>query len=154
MPKIVVDSDHAPDGFKTLSIGNAELDFSSGEVETTDPVVLSNAQSHPWLKVQHSEEESYRAPEREPFVRPEDDALSVENSVAFDEDKIRETEEAKAEAEADRVAIDAGKDQEKEERIHGVATTLAAAEADAADNEPAPEPRDDTTLFDTPEDNV
>jgi hypothetical protein len=53
----IVPNDSAPADFHHLSLANAELDFSSGPVESDDPVTISNAEAHPWVFVEYPEAE-------------------------------------------------------------------------------------------------
>lgn len=129
MAKIVLSAD-APDEAKDFSLGNDEI---SVPYETDDPVVIANARTHPWLEVEvpTTKEKVYTL---EPSVDPTKDPLAAENpanAVAFDQDAVAKFEASKAEA-IEPVAVEAGADQDKKESAGGVATTVAAAEADAS----------------------
>lgn len=130
MAKIVLSAD-APDDAKTFSLGNDVFDVPT---ESTDPVLLANAASHPWLEVE-ANEEAAEARYRETGVDPEKDPLSASNpaaALAFDPDAIKAVEDAK-ETEIEPVAIDAGKDQDRKGRAkQPVASTIAAADADVS----------------------
>lgn len=130
MAKIVLSAD-APDDAKTFSLGNDVIDVPT---ESTDPVLLANATSHPWLEVEAPAD----APEpryRETGVDPTKDPLSAENPdsrLPFDADAIKAVEDAKL-TELEPVALDAGADQDKKGRARQpVATTVAAADADVS----------------------
>lgn len=134
MAKILL-SDRAPSGEAvTFSLAGTELFQLSGSESftTEDGVAIRAAESHPWLKVERDPESVVGGSYFEQ-VAPADDALSAQNSVAFDVDKIRETEEAKREDLGQPVAIQAGLKQDKPVVTGGVAETLAA---DKNDEEP------------------
>lgn len=130
MAKIVL-APEAPDDLNSVSLANEVIE--EFPFETTDPTVLGNATSHPFLDVEY-DTEGAEARYRESNVDPETDPLSATNPdslIPFDEAAIKEVEDAKA-AEFAPVAIESGKDQDKKVVEGGVATTVAAAEADAS----------------------
>ncbi|MBA3240086.1 MAG: hypothetical protein H0T60_02575 [Acidobacteria bacterium] len=129
MAKIVL-SDKAPEGVKLFSLANAELDLSK-TVQTTDPVVVANANSHPWLEVEPEAAEEYGGGYVERQLDPKDDFLSSANSIAFNPEEIKKIEESKFHAESAPTAIEAGKDQDKKIVTGGVAETIAADQVQA-----------------------
>lgn len=127
MPKIVL-SDAAPEGDLRFSLANAEIEKLP--YETSDPVVVANAESHPWLTVEYEKVEEL-ADQSDPFpqTKPEDDVLGAANSVANDPDAVRAEIERRKAGASDPVAIDAGLDQSDV-----VVTASGVAETVAADN--------------------
>lgn len=122
MAKIVL-SDEAPQGEAvTFSLGNAEP-FQAPH-ETDDQVLIASAAVHPWLEVERDAEEEFAVEAPEQHIKPADDALSAQNSVAFDPDEVAKAREEAAEV--NPVAIDAGLDQSEPVETGGVAETLAA----------------------------
>lgn len=131
MAQIVL-SDKAPDEAVTFSLGNAEP--FEAPYETDDQSVIAGAEAHPWLTVEVDPEAVDKVEAPEQHVSPEDDALSAQNSVAFDPDEVAKAREEAAEI--NPVAIDAGLDQDEVvESPGGVAKTLAADDADDNDGE-------------------
>jgi hypothetical protein len=135
MAKIVL-SDDAPNEAIHFSLAQVEFDLGGksdkGAFETSDPVVLADAAAHPWLSVERDAEDVYQ-PSAPSFLRPEDDVLSAVNSVAFDPEAIRAVEEGKIAADQNRLAIDAGLDQNKP--VSTDTPTFSVAETLAADDD-------------------
>lgn len=126
----------------TYILPTATFDLAEGgSFETDDRTVLADAEAHPWLTVTYPELEELDFQRPEKAVPYDEDYLSAAHSVAFDADEIRKVEEAKYEAEASRLAVDAGLDQGDEEHVGEVGVTLAADD------------RSDETLSQAPEDN-
>jgi hypothetical protein len=126
MAKIVA-SDAAPEGKFRISLANEEIDKLP--YESDDAVVLANAEAHPWLAVERPEVEELGVVAGDLQLRPEDDALSAQNSVAFDADAVKAALPTREDS--DPVAIDAGLDQSKSvETDSGVDLTVAAAADD------------------------
>lgn len=150
MAKIVLDTDTAPSDAKHFSLANANFDVP---YETDDPVVLSNAEAHPWLRVER-EVVLIEGTFRDNQVRPEDDPLSAFNSVANDPDAVRaEAERRAAEFEGRTpLAVDAGLDQDKAVTVgegdNEVAVTLEADDTDSTDSAPKRGRRSNSTQKD------
>jgi hypothetical protein len=129
MAKIVA-SDEAPKGKVRFSLANEEIEKLP--YKTDDREVLANAEAHPWLSVEYDKAEDLSALAGDLQLRPEDDVLSAQNSVAFDPKAIKDA--LNQEAASDPVAIDAGLDQTKSvETDSGVDLTVAAAEETSPD---------------------
>lgn len=103
---------------------------AGGSVESTDRKILTDAEAHPWLKVEYPETEKFDFQRPSHSVPYEDDALAALNSVAFDPEEIRKTEQAKVDAftGGHPLAVDAGLDQGDEETAGDISVTLAAEE--------------------------
>jgi hypothetical protein len=128
MAKIVHD-EAAPSEAVHYSFAGAEFDLEGAEAsfETSDPAVISNAEAHPWLRVEREEAELVRG-EYTGFLAPEDDALSAVNSVANDPEAVR-AELDRRDADFQPLAVEAGLDQDEEVIEGGVSVTLAADDA-------------------------
>lgn len=135
----IVLSDVAPKDASHFSLANANFDVP---FETDDPIVLANAEAHPWLKVERPEVEMLSGGFREVSVKPEDDALSAQNSVANDPDAVRAEQERRAaeEGTGTPLAVEAGLDQDKPQTVgegdNEVAVTLAADDSDDSAEKP------------------
>jgi hypothetical protein len=131
MAQIVL-NDTAPAEAIHFSLAQAEFDLGgksdAQSYDTTDPIVLANAQAHPWLTVEADEGVEYVSDDTSRQVAPEDDPMSAVNSVAFDLDEIRKVEDAKRAAYDQPLAVDAGLDQGEVVMTGPVAETLAADE--------------------------
>ena len=128
MAKIVL-NDVAPKDQKSFSLANANFEVP---YETTDPVVLANARSHPWLEVEEDAAKGVKAQFVDRQVKPEDDAHSAINSVANDPDAVRAALEERDDLTVVPLAVESGLDQDKR-KFEGrgddrVALTLAADE--------------------------
>jgi hypothetical protein len=123
-------SDVAPKDAKSFSLANTNFEVP---YETNDPVVLSNADAHPWLVVTR-EEVLIEGSFRDTQVKPEDDPLSLQNSVANDPDAVRAALEGD-EADVTPLAVQSGLDQDEPETAgegdSEVAVTLAADDTDS-----------------------
>lgn len=130
MAKIVL-SEEAPQGEAvTFSLGNESFE---APYETNNPVVLAGADAHPWLAVERDAEELDKVEAPEQHVKPEDDALSAQNSVAFDAEAVAAARAEAAEGVDNRLAVDPTLDQDDVVLSEGgIAKTLAAD--DAADD--------------------
>jgi DsbC/DsbD-like thiol-disulfide interchange protein len=142
----IITNEHAPKEEATYILPTATFDLAQGgSYETDDRRVLSDAEAHPWLEVE------YAAEETEVFERPsksvpyEDDYLSAANSKAFDLDEVRRTEEAKYGGDTNRLAVDAGLDQNEEvvSESGAFAYTLAGDDRDEATRTAEPADEDD-----------
>lgn len=100
-----------------------------GSYETTDRAVLGEANAHPWLDVVRDEGEKAVAHYRDDSVNPKDDALSAQNSVAFDKEKIAEALRSDEDADEGKLAVESGQKQTTRKSVGEVATTLAADDA-------------------------
>lgn len=122
----------APDEAVHFTLANDEFDLGgksdAQSYETDDLLVVAAAEVHPWLRVEREEGFQFESVDTG-VLRPEDDALSAVNSVAFDPEEIRKVEEAKAGAVVDRTALNAGLEQTEPVETGGVAETLAAVES-------------------------
>lgn len=127
----IVHSDGAPNEAVHYSLAGYEFDLGgdADAYDTTDSLVIANAQVHPWLRVEFEPEEVIGG-EVLQTLAPEDDVLSRVNSIANDPDAIREVELAKGRMLLNRTAIDAGLDQNEVVEIQAgpltIAETLAA----------------------------
>lgn len=95
MAKIVAAEEIPAEGDVTFTLAAGSFDLGADGYETDDRQLISEAAVHPWLNVEYDESEAPVAAFRPGTVPPEEDALSTQNSVAFDEDLV-----AKARAEA------------------------------------------------------
>lgn len=125
----IVHSDAAPSEAVHYSFAGIEFDLGGRKktFETDDDIVLSNAETHPWLKVER-EVVAFDTPAFHEGLRAEDDAFSAYNSVANKPEAIRATEQAKIDVAEGRVAIESGVPQTTTVETQGVAETLAADE--------------------------
>jgi hypothetical protein len=133
MAKIVL-SDIAPEGHTKFTLGADEVE---APFETNDPVLISNARSHPWLLVE-DEEGAAQPPSYVNTLSPSEDSLSAVNSIANDPDEVRKALEERGLTAVARTAIDANLDQNEVVELNGVALTVAAEE----DAEPVVEGRE------------
>ena len=116
-----------------LSAGKPFKVAPGGSYSTDDRAVLTEAEAHPWLKVEADASLAPEASYRPDSVAAKDDVLSAENDPSFDPKAI-ERDRAKV-LDTEPVAIDAGEDQGKVVETAGVAETLAAAdESDTNDD--------------------
>ena len=122
----IVHSDAAPSEKVRYSFAGVDFEIGgkSASFESNDPAVLSNAETHPWLKVERDAGEIVHG-EYRGFLDPKDDALSAVNSVANDPEAARAALPSN-EDEPQPAAIEAGRDQEKKAVVGGVSETLAA----------------------------
>lgn len=120
-------SDKAPATDLNFVLGNSDFELAQGATyETDDPATISSARSHPWLVVEDDVTDTVEYNTEDRQVKPEDDALSVQNSVAFDPEEIRKVEEDKRVVYGTPTAIDAGLDQNEAVYVGDVAVTVAA----------------------------
>lgn len=126
MPTKIQSSDLAPAETVHYDLAGVEFDLSGKKsFETDDVIVISNARSHPWLKVIDPEIEQVVGALVEQ-IKPEDDPFSLVNYHGNDPERIKADEAAKAEAAGHPVAIEAGTPQTELVVTGGVAETLAA----------------------------
>lgn len=137
----IVSSDLAPSEAVHYVLGNTEFDIggsgkgSSKSYETDDPVVLSDAEVHPWLAVEYDPVEQVAGAYVEQLA-PQNDHLSVLGETVHpnDPDAAQAAEEAKAEAVGDTLtAVEAGKPQTEAVTAGGQGDAPAVAETLAAD---------------------
>lgn len=123
----IVQSETAPSEAVRYSFAGAEFELEGGDAsfETDDPAVLSNAEAHPWLRVERDAEDVVKGEYRD-YLAPEDDALSAVNSKANDPDAARAALPSAQDDADDRTAVEAGRDQGEEVSVAGIAETLAA----------------------------
>jgi hypothetical protein len=101
---------------------------SGGTYETDDRDALAAAMDHPWLTVEYPAADEAAFTRVSGSVPPQEDRLSSlfkDGSDAFNADKVRETELAKADELVQPVALDSGQDQSEVLVEGGVAETLA-----------------------------
>lgn len=117
---------------------------ADGSYETTDRDALAQAEAHPWLSVEYEavEEAAYTRLSRS--VPPSEDPFSAsytgpDANAAFDPERVRAAEEAKAADAVQPIAVQAGLDQSEDVVEGGVAETLSV---DRAAEEVAPVPVD------------
>ena len=125
MAKIVT-NELAPKDAKTFSLANESFEVP---FETTDPTVLANARTHPWLTVEYGEQAEVGGQFADNQVKPEDDPMSALNDRSNDPDFVRE-QQAESTEDSTPLAVDAGLDQDKAETVgegdNQTAVTLAA----------------------------
>lgn len=124
----IAPNDLAPADFHFLSLANAELDFSSGPVETDDPVTIANAESHPWVAVEYPAVEEADAQDQAAgveVVHP----LAIESGLNQNEPVVIE------DADGDQVAVTLAAADDAE-ATRPVATTDTSAFAFTNDEEP------------------
>lgn len=93
MAKIVLSKD-APNEVSEIVLAGRKLDVKRGaSVEEESRDVLIDAETHPWLEVQYESKKAEYA-FRDYRRADKDDALSAENSVAFDSDAVKRDREA------------------------------------------------------------
>lgn len=154
--KIVLNDTAPSDEALHFSLGQAEFDLggdADAAYETTDPAVLSDAETHPWLRVEREVVEVEQGQYHEALA-PEDDVLSAANSIANDPEEARKAEAAKREAfEGGGTAIESGIDQDESVVEADVAYTLTADEQRRLDEESVDEPvrEPDPEFYDAPE---
>lgn len=129
----ILHSETAPSGTVRYSLANTEFELNGRKsYETIDAAVLTDAEAHPWLRVEYPEVEVIQGAYVEQ-LSPQDDAMSRFNSVANDPEEVRKAEQEKADA-FNHVALDSGLDQDDATQIvespdsPPVAETLAAAD--------------------------
>jgi hypothetical protein len=98
----------------------------NGSFETDDRQAIAEAQVHPWLTVEVEKGTSGKGNYRDDSVAPKDDALSAQNSIAFDPEEVEKANKAAEGQETAPVAIDAGLKQTTKKKEGGIAETLAA----------------------------
>lgn len=130
----IVSSDLAPSGKVQYSLGGESFELSgkSDSYETSNPELLRNVLTHPWLSVQYDRVEVVAPVFRNVSVEPKDDPLSAQSEAARlvnDPKAIEAAEKAKLEPPVQPVAIEAGLDQTEKVVEGGVARTLAADKA-------------------------
>lgn len=134
-------NDNAPAEEMKVILPTATFDLSQGGTyETDDRNVLADAEAHPFLTVEHPEQDAEAAVTRESDSVPyADDYLAAPNSKAFDTEEVQRVESDKREDVSSRLAVDAGLNQSKAETVgegdHEIAVTLAAD--DSTDDKPA-----------------
>lgn len=118
MAKILT-SDQAPSEDVTYTFPSGSFEVASGGSYETDEYALAReAAVHPWLDVEYDEGENPQPAFRPGTVPPEDDALSAENSIAFDPEEVaKEREEALGDQPEARVAEPASPTEEPEETV-------------------------------------
>jgi hypothetical protein len=127
----ITTNEHAPVESTRYILPTATFELEGGgSYETDDRTALADAEAHPWLAVSYekADEGAYTRPDKS--VPYEDDVLSAVNSVAFDLDKVRETEEAKAGVVESRLAVESGLDQGEPVEVGNVGLTLASDSTD------------------------
>lgn len=138
MAKIVA-NENAPSEESVYSVPGAEFSLAQGgSYETDDRDVLVEAEAHPWLLVEYDVDERPSPAWRDDSLEASDDALTAENSEAFDPEAVKRDREAVLGREGEdynATAIDAGLDQDEVHSTGGVATTFAADDADDFDTE-------------------
>lgn len=134
----ITHSDLAPDEVVHYDLAGVEFELGGsgkGSYETDDRVVLGSAEIHPWLSVEYPKVELIQGRVRNTLAdHPELDPMSgvgPNAGVAFDAEEIRKVEEAKVQAFASPLAVDANLDQGEaitvgEEGATPVDVTLAA----------------------------
>lgn len=120
-------SDDAPAEAVHFTFFADEFDLEgSGTYETSDEIVLGNAEGHPWLVVERPEVEQVSGDFFDQ-LSPKDDHLSSVGGInANDPEEIRKAEEGKLIAAGQPVAIEAGLDQKEPVVTSGIAETVAA----------------------------
>lgn len=135
MAKIVL-SDAAPKDAERLTFSLPGAEPFEAPYESDSPIVLANAESHPWLKVERDEDGVVDPPSHSPSVDPREDRLSALYEGSDDEAAPAEPEE-----DVTPLAVEAGLDQNVAETVgegdNETAVTLAADDADS----PAPKTR-------------
>lgn len=121
---------------------------SGGTYDTDDHSVLSFAESHPWLTVDYPEAQEAAFTRVSGSVPAQKDRLSAlfegeDANAAFDPEKVRAAELAKADENVQPIAIDAGQDQSEEVVEGGVAETLAVERESTPDETLVPVTDDD-----------
>ncbi len=126
MAKIVA-TDVAPQEEIEYALVGESFTLSDGSYETDDRDVLVEAEAHPWLSVEWDRDESGEGTYRPDTVAPEDDALSSQNTEAFDPEAIaRDREAVLGTSDAAPLAVESGRDQREVEFQGDVGVTLAA----------------------------
>lgn len=117
-----------------LAQDSFQLGGGSDSYETDDRGVIANAIAHPWLEVEYSdvEVEGHYRPDT---IKPSEDVLGAEQSIAFDPDEIAAALEEATEVEESGVAIESGLDQDKSVEEGGIAFTLAADDTNDEGND-------------------
>lgn len=114
----ITHSDLAPDEVVHYDLAGVEFELGGsgkGSYETTDRTVIASAEIHPWLSVEYPKVELIQGQVRSTLAdHPELDPLSgvgPNAGIANDPEEIRKIEEAKVEAFATPLAVDANLDQ-------------------------------------------
>ena len=124
-------NDNAPDEQVKYCLGSVDFDLGPGdEYQTDDRAAIADASAHPWLEVEVPQVQELSEARASRSVPYEDDVLAAVNSEAFNFEKIKAEQEARAEVIESPVAIQAGLDQGKPVEEGGVAVTLAADNSD------------------------
>lgn len=127
----IVPSQEAPSEAVTYSLANETFELDAGgSFETDNRAVISNANAHPWLEVEEDPALVTDA-EDESDYDPSKDALSAENSIAFDPVEVAKAREEAASSQP--VAIEAGLDQDEPVEVGDTAVTLAADDFEGDD---------------------
>lgn len=110
-----------------------------GSYDTEDRDAMAAAEAHPWLEVEYPVVEEAGVTRVSRSVPPAEDPYSAQYAgpganAAFDPEKVREAEAAKAEASVQPLAVESGLDQSEAVEEGGVAETLAVER----DETPAP----------------
>ena len=146
-------NDNAPAEDVKYIFPTVTFDLSSGGTyETDDRSALAAALAHPWLTVEYPAAEEAAFTRVSGSVLPKDDPFSAlyegdTANAAFDPEKVREAELAKADNLVQPIAIDAGLDQSEPVVEGGVAETLAVDRTVTEDptlvpvNDDAPAPK-------------
>ncbi len=131
-------TDKAPaDSVKYVFAGvEFELGGRRKKYDTTDPEILSNASTHPWLAVEYDKSDLVQGAYVEQ-LSASDDRLSRKNDKSNDPAVARAAEEEKIKRRdsAQLVGIDAGLKQTEEKREGPIAKTVAAADADSKNSD-------------------
>lgn len=145
-------NDNAPAEAVKYIFPTATFDLDvDGSYETTDRDVLAQAEAHPWLAVEYEavEEAAYTRLSRSvPAVEDPFTSVGPGAGDAFDPEKVRAAEEAKAEDAVQPLAVDAGLDQSEDAVEGGVAESLSV---DRESEEVAPVPVNDEPADDAGE---
>lgn len=130
----IVPSDQAPQEKVHYGLANFNFDLDAGGTfETEDPQLIAAAQSHPWLDVKLPEPKELSEVPVYRHVKPEDDPLTAVGAARLNNDEGLTDSGGQ---QINPVAINAALDQDKKvENDGGIAETLAAAEANAPDEE-------------------
>jgi hypothetical protein len=135
MPKIVL-SDAAPKDVERLTFSLPGAEPFEAPYESDSPVVLANAESHPWLEVERDEDAVVDPPSYSASVDPTKDPLSLQ----YEGD--RNVAPAEPEEDVTPLAVESGLDQNVAETVgEGDNETAVTLAADDSENSPAPKTR-------------
>jgi hypothetical protein len=132
----IVPSKQAPDFEVGYALPGTKLvEFKlkpGGSYKTDDRGVLAEASTHPWLQVEYDASEAPVYSFRPDTISSGEDALSSENSEAFEPKFVkRDLDGVLGTRDDTGTAIQAGLDQDKKSKIDGINQTLAADAADS-----------------------